>query len=84
MASRIRGNIVGDRVRLARSLAKPPITQAELTARLQVRGLSYMDQAKISRIESGERPVVDSELVELAQALSVTVHWLLSLDTGRI
>lgn len=76
---RKRGNIVGNRVRLARSLARPPVTQEELVARLQVEGLSYMDQAMVSRIESGERSVVDFELLELSRALGVSVHWLLGL-----
>lgn len=71
-------NIVGDRVRKARLNAKPLITQEDLVARLQVRGLGYMDQAKISRIESGTRPVYDYEVVQLARALNVSVNWLLS------
>jgi HTH-type transcriptional regulator, cell division transcriptional repressor len=71
-------NIVGDRVREARLNAKPPITQEDLVARLQVQGLEYMDQAKISRIESGTRPVYDYEVVQIARALNVSVNWLLS------
>ena len=71
-------NIVGDRVRKARLNAKPPITQGDLVARLQVQGLEYMDQAKISRIESATRPVYDYEVVQLARALDVSVSWLLS------
>jgi transcriptional regulator with XRE-family HTH domain len=81
MASRKRGNIVGERVRVARATAKPPITQEDLVARLQVQGLSYMDQAKVSRIESGERPVVDFELLELSHALNVSVPWLLGQNS---
>ena len=71
-------NIVGDRVRAARLNAKPPIRQEDLVARLQVLGLEYMDQAKISRIESGTRPVYDYEVFQLARALDVSVSWLLS------
>ncbi len=74
-------NIVGDRVREARLNAKPPITQENLVARLQVQGLEYMDQAKISRIESGSRPVYDYEVVQLARALDVSVNWLLSAQS---
>lgn len=73
-----KANIVGDRVREARLNAKPPIRQEDLVARLQVQGLEYMDQAKISRIESGTRPVYDYEIVQLARALDVSVSWLLS------
>ena len=71
-------NIIGDRVREARLNAKPPIRQEDLVARLQVQGLEYVDQAKISRIESGSRPVYDYEVVQLARALNVSVNWLLS------
>lgn len=72
-----KANIVGYRVRQARLKAKPPITQEDLAARLQVQGLIYIDQAKISRIESGARPVYDYEVVALAQALRVSINWLL-------
>ncbi len=69
-------NIVGPRVREARRKAKPPLTQGELAARLQVMGLK-IEQAAISKIERGQRPVMDSEAVALAQALEVSVGWLL-------
>lgn len=71
-------NIIGDRVRDTRLKSTPPITQIDLVARLQVLGLGYMDQAKISRIESGMRPVYDYEIVALAKSLGVSVNWLLT------
>ncbi len=70
-------NIVGDRVKSARKLAKPDITQLELVARLQVLGMK-IDQSGVSKIESGKRPVLDYEVVALAEALKVSVKWLLS------
>jgi transcriptional regulator with XRE-family HTH domain len=70
-------NIVGSRIREARKKTKPPITQKDLAARLEVLGLE-IDQAKISKIEQGIRPVFDYELVKLAEALKVSVGWLLS------
>lgn len=69
-------NVVGPRVRAARCLAKPPITQEELAARLQVMGLK-VDQAPISKIEKASRPVFDFEVVALAKALGVPLDWLL-------
>lgn len=78
MDERKKLNIVGDRVREARLRAKPSITQEDLMARLQVLGLEYMDQAKVSRIESGGRPVYDYEIFPLAKALGVSMTWLLS------
>lgn len=78
MKERKRLNIVGNRVREGRAKAKPFITQEDLMARLQILGLEYMDQAKVSRIESGSRPVYDYEIVPLAKALGVSITWLLS------
>lgn len=69
-------NIVGKRIREARKQAKPPITQKDLVARLQVLGLK-VDQSTISKIEQGIRPVSDFEVVALAKALKVSVSWLL-------
>ena len=36
-----------------------------------------MSQTAISKIESGSRPVIDSELLALAQAIGVSAAWLL-------
>jgi len=69
-------NIVGARVRQARRAGKPAITQLDLVARLQILGMK-IDQSGISKIESGRRPVLDSEVVALADALKVSVQWLL-------
>ena len=73
-------NLVGARVRQARKSAKPPITQTDLVARLQVL-VMRIDQAGVSKIESGKRPVFDTEVVALAKALKVSVGWL--LEEGR-
>ena len=70
-------NLVGPRVRLARAKAKPPLTQAELSARLETSGVR-IDRAGISKIENQERIVTDIELIALANALRVTVAWLLA------
>jgi len=68
-------NIVGARVREARKLAKPLITQTDLIARLQVLGIA-IDQSGLSKLESGQRPVSDIEVAGLAKALSVSILWL--------
>ncbi len=57
-------NIVGLRVKQARKMSNPPITQLDLLARLQVLGMK-IEQPAISKIESGIRP------------LNVSVKWLL-------
>jgi len=69
-------NIVGPRIRQARRAAKPWITQRDLVARLQVLGLT-IDQSSLSKIENGQRPVSDTEVVTLAKALKVSPAWLL-------
>ncbi len=71
-------NIVGSRVRQARKTSKPPITQKDLAARLEVLGLE-IDQVKVSKIEQGIRPVFDYELAKIAEALKVSVEWLLGV-----
>jgi transcriptional regulator with XRE-family HTH domain len=76
-------NIVGSRVRRARREARPPVTQTDLVARLQVLGV-VIDQPGISKIENGQRPVLDFEVVALAKALKVTVAWLLEEVNGDI
>lgn len=66
---------MGLRVRNARRKAKPPITQLDLLARLQLQGLK-IDQPTLSKIENGVRPVYDYEVIALAKALKVSVAWL--------
>lgn len=68
-------NIIGDKVKLARKRAKPPITQTDLAARLQVQGLR-IERVTISKIETGYREVTDIEAAAIAEALGVSVSWL--------
>ena len=69
-------NIVGSRVRHARKAAKPPVSQLDLVARLQLQNMS-IDQSGLSKIENGQRPVSDIEVLALARALKVSPAWLL-------
>lgn len=68
-------NIVGPRVKEARRLAKPKITQGELAAKLQVQDWE-IGQAGVAKIETGLREVTDIELLKLSKALGVSVSWL--------
>lgn len=72
-------NIVGARVKEARYQHSPRITQEDLAARLEVRGMN-IDRGGVAKIENGHRRVLDSEVVLLAEALNVTVSWLLLGD----
>jgi len=67
-------NIIGERVREKRQLLD--ISQTHLAAKLQVKNV-MIEQKAISRIELGERLVTDYELLALADALNVSVMWLL-------
>ena len=69
-------NIVGAKVSKARKMANPPVTQMDLVARLELLGMK-IDQSGVSKIESGQRPVSDVEVVALAKALRVSMAWLL-------
>ncbi len=79
MASR---NIIGKRLHTARTRSSPPITQAELAARLQVNGL-LIERATISKIETGYREVTDVEAAAMAKILGVSVGWLFGEDNEK-
>lgn len=72
----IKGNICGDRVRLGRAMHKPPLTQDGLAEKIQLLGVTDMSRKIISKIETGERHVIDAELRIIAQALGVSMEWL--------
>ena len=69
-------NVVGPRVCQLRGTATPRITQRDLVARLQVLGM-MIDQSGLSKIENGQRPVSDIEVLALARALKVSPASLL-------
>ncbi len=71
-----RKNIVGERVKAARK--RLGITQEDLAARLQTRGV-MIERDSLSRIEIGTRFVADYELVALCDSLGVTADHLLGL-----
>ena len=73
----IKGNICGDRVRIGRALHKPPLTKEDLARKMQLMGMD-MTGLIVSRIEKGQRHVVDAELKMLAKTLGVTMDWLCS------
>ena len=75
-------NIVGERVKLARKAVKPPITQNDLVARLQIQNMT-IDQSGLSKLENGQRPVLDIEVLGLAKALNVPINWLMGEGKDR-
>ena len=75
----IEGNICGDRIRLARAMHKPPMTQDDLAREVNLLGMD-MTKLIVSRIEKNQRHVCDAELKMLAKALGVSMEWLCSDD----
>lgn len=78
----VKGNLCADRVRLARALQKPPMTQEDLARKIQLMGEENMTKLIISRIEKNQRHVCDAELRILAKALNVSMEWLVG-DTDK-
>lgn len=72
-----RCNTSGERVRETRERAG--LSQEQLAARIQLAGLN-ISQKSISRIETGVRIVADYELAYLADALDVTIYYLLGIE----
>lgn len=70
-------NIVGARVTEAR--INRGMKQVELLAKLQVQGIAISVPA-LSLLEGQKRPVSDKELNALADALGVSVNWLLGRE----
>lgn len=69
-------NISGPQIAAARERHRPPMTQLELSKRVQSAGVP-LDRAAIAKIENGLRGVLDYELAALARALSISVSALL-------
>ena len=66
-------NIIGSHVRRARKASK--ITQRDLVAQLQLLGIK-IDQAGLSKLENGNRPITDIEIIAIARILKVPVSRL--------
>ena len=68
-------NIVGERVRIARALMKPPISQEDLSGKLARRGVQ-ITQTALSKLENRQRYVMDYEATAIADCLRVSIAWL--------
>ena len=69
-------NIIGRKMRIYRAMQTPPMSQADLLAKLHLHDLQ-ISQSTLSKIENEERTVSDSELLIIAKALNVDILWLL-------
>jgi transcriptional regulator with XRE-family HTH domain len=68
-------NVIGERVRLARVAMRPSVSQEDLSGRLAAKGVQ-ITQTGISKLEKGQRYVLDYEALAIAKALRVSVSWL--------
>ena len=66
-------NLSGERIHQRHTTLR--LSQADLAARMQVRGVAIEREA-ISKIETGDRFVTDYEFVKFAEVLGVTMEWL--------
>lgn len=73
-------NISGERIRQLRKANK--LSQNQLAIKMQTEGV-IMEQDVISRIESGQRILVDYELFALAQIFKVSSDWIIGLSNER-
>lgn len=71
-----RKNFVGQKIRMARLAEKPPATQQDLSARLEIHGVT-LSASSIGKIENGSRPVTDLQIIAFAKALKVSPEWLI-------
>ena len=70
---------MGEKIRAARRCEKPPATQKDISARLELQGVA-LSVSSIAKIENGTRPVTDLQIIAFAKALKVTPEWLIKQD----
>jgi len=68
-------NEIGPTIRKLRYARRVPMSQEELVAKLQLRGIT-IDRSALVRIEGQERSVRDVEIIALASALRVPIERL--------
>lgn len=66
-------NVAGERIHQRRTTLR--ISQSDLSARMQVRGV-MIEREAISKIETGDRFITDYELMIFAEVLGVSMDWL--------
>lgn len=74
-------NAIGDRVRQARLRLRPPVSQVDLVARLELQGFT-LTQSAVSKLESRQRHLTDLEIIALAKSLRTSVGYLFG-ETDR-
>lgn len=67
---------ISARLKQARAAAQPKLSQTELARRVQEGGLSYFQNGKASRLESGYAYATWAEVEAIARVLKVEPYWL--------
>jgi hypothetical protein len=75
-------NIIGGRIREARQLFNPPLTQDQLAGRLAKFGVQ-LDRVALAKVENGSRCAFDFEVKALAAVLKVDANWLLRIAARK-
>jgi transcriptional regulator with XRE-family HTH domain len=73
LKSKRTSNVLGPKIRRLRERAEPKITQEDMAGRLAKYGIQ-LNQPQIAKIESGNRPLRDYELIAIAKALRVPIQ----------
>lgn len=76
--AKINYNLIGSRIREAREKAR--LDQQELSAALSVEYQIELSSKIIHKVEKGQRPVRDAELIAIASVLEVDPNWLCSWE----
>ena len=76
-------NIIGARIREARQLFDPPLTQDQLAGRLATEGIQ-LDRVALAKVENGLRCAFDFEVKALAAVLKVDANWLLGITARKV
>ena len=73
-------NVIAERLRIARAMQNPPMTQEQLSeAVANVIGAEFYTNS-VSKIESNKRSVYDYEVIAFARVLEVSSDWLLGIS----
>lgn len=70
---RVRRNVIGKTIHALRMAKSPKVTQDDMVGRLARFGVE-LNQSQIAKIESGERMLLDYEIIGFAKALRVPVQ----------
>lgn len=66
-------NLIGNRLKEARKKVRPKVTQLDLIARLETKGI-HLEATAVSEIEAKTHPVTDIELVGIVLEIPIKAY----------